>query len=115
MREKSGPACFSTGHVIAIGWVFPPSFLSFFVFSSFSLFLGSSLLPLLVYPQQIWLIHQRTEEPLLNALVRGTTLCGIVTTHNIGVDDMIQDLRYLLRLVSGKYWRLWIFNLSVHL
>ena len=58
------------------------SFLPFFVFSSFSLFLGSSLLPLLVYPQQIWLIHQRTDEPLLNALVRGTTLCGIISHHS---------------------------------
>ena len=76
---------------------------------------GSSLLPLLVYPQQIWLIHQRTDEPLLNALVRGTTLCGTVTTHNNVVDDMIQDLRYLLHLVSGKYLRLWIFNQYVHL
>ena len=27
---------------------------------------------------------------------------------------MIKDLRYLLHLVSGKYLRLWIFNLSVH-
>ena len=92
-----------------------PSFLSFFVLSSFSPFLGLSLLSLLVYPQQIWLIHQCTEEPLLNALVRGTTLCGIVTTHNIGVEGMIQDLGYLLHLVSGRYWRLWIFNLFVHL
>ena len=82
MREKSGPACLFhwTCHCQWLG--FSSFFLSFFVFSFFSLFLGLSLLPLLVYPQQIWLIHQRTEEPLLNALVRGTTLCGIVTTHN---------------------------------
>ena len=32
MREKSCPACCFTGHVFAIGWVFPSSFLSFFVF-----------------------------------------------------------------------------------
>ena len=114
MREKSGPACCFTGHVIAIGWVLLlPS--SFFVFSSSSLFLVLSLLLLLVHPQQIWLIYQLTDEPFLNALVRGTILCGTVTTHNNVVDDMIQDLRYLLHLVSGKYLRLWIFNLSVHL
>ena len=114
MREKSGPACCFTGHVFAIGWVFLlPSFLSLcFLLPPF---LCLSLLPLLVYPQQIWLIHQLTDEPFLNALVRGTTLCGTVTTHNNVVDDMIQDLRYLLHLVSGKYLRLWIFNLSVHL
>ena len=49
-------------------------------------------------------INLRTNR-FLNALVRGTTLCGTVTTHNNVVDDMIQDLRYLLHLVSGKYLR----------
>ena len=111
MREKSGPACCFTGLVFPFYWAFLLFFLSFcFLLPPF---LCLSLLPFLVFPQQIWLIHQLFDEPFLNALVRGTTLCGTVTTHNNVVDHMIQDLRYLLRLVSGKYWRLWIFNRSV--
>ena len=72
----------------SVGFFLLPSFLS--LCFSFLFFLGLSLPPLLIYPQQIWLIHQRTDELFLNALVRGTTLCGTVTTHNNVVDDMIK-------------------------
>ena len=40
------------------------------------------------FPQLIWLIHQLIDEPFLNVLVRGTTPCGIVTTHNNVGDHM---------------------------
>ena len=100
------------------GGFFLLSFLLFLLFLLcvffFLLGVGLFLLLLLVHPQQIWLIHLLMDEPFLNALVRGTTLCGKVTTHNNVVDDMIQDLRYLLHLVFGKYLRLWIFNQYVH-
>ena len=95
-------------------WFFPffPPF-CFFLFSFLVLVL---FLPFVSSntPQQIWLIHLLTDEPFLNALVRGTILCGNVATHNNVVDNMIQDLKYLLHLVFGKYLRLWIFNQYVH-
>ena len=97
------------------GGFFLLSFLLFLLCVFFFLLgVGLFLLLLLVHPQQIWLIHLLPDEPFLNALIRGTTLCEKVTTHNNVVDDMIQDLRYLLHLVFGKYLRLWIFNQYVH-
>ena len=88
----------------------------FFRCSSFLVSLSWFFLPFVSSntPQQIWLIHLLTDEPFLNALVRGTILCGNVATHNNVVDNMIQDLKYLLHLVFGKYLRLWIFNQYVH-
>ena len=65
---------------------FPP--FGFFLFSFLVLVL---FLPFVSSntPQQIWLIHLLTDEPFLNALVRGTILCGNVATHNNVVDNMI--------------------------
>ena len=88
----------------------------FFRCSSFLVSLSWFFLPFVSSntPQQIWLIHLLTDEPFLNALVRGTILCGNLATHNNVDDNMIQDLQHLLHLVFGKYLRLWIFNQYVH-
>ena len=68
----------------------------------------------MLFPQQLWLIHQLMLEPFLNALVRGTNTCGNVLNPNNGDDPMIQDLKHLRHLDSGKYWWLWIFTRFVH-
>ena len=68
----------------------------------------------MLFPQQLWLIHQLMLEPFLNALVRGTNTCGNVLNPNNGDDHMIQDLKHLRHLDSGEYWCLWIFTRFVH-